>query len=233
MHGKIPVPAPATLELLQGHRVEFSGRKEELITPTAAAIVASTFQPLPPDAGFTPESLGYGAGTRKSKKGQLPNLLRIALGPMEAAPASVSIIRTTIDDMNPELYGHTMDVMFAQGALEVYYHPVMMKKNRPGVEVTVIAETKDERRLADELLAQTSTLGARICREQRVELERRKENVVTDIGEATVKVAILPGGGERMSPEYESCKALAAASGRTLIDVFEIVRSAWRSKRDD
>ncbi|MGD8415240.1 MAG: nickel pincer cofactor biosynthesis protein LarC [Candidatus Latescibacterota bacterium] len=232
MHGKIPVPAPATLELLEGHRVEFSGRNEELITPTAAAIVASSFEPLPPDAGFTPEALGYGAGTRKSKKGQLPNILRVALGRMDAAPASVSIIRTTIDDMNPEFYGHTMELLFAQGALEVYYHPVMMKKNRPGVEVTVITETKDERRLADELLAQTSTLGVRLCREQRVELERRKEKIKTEIGEATVKVAILPGGGERMSPEYESCKSLAAASGRSLIDVFEIVRSAWRTGRD-
>jgi hypothetical protein len=151
---------------------------------------------------------------------------------MDAAPASVSIIRTTIDDMNPEFYGHTMELLFAQGALEVYYHPVMMKKNRPGVEVTVITETKDERRLADELLAQTSTLGVRLCREQRVELERRKEKIKTEIGEATVKVAILPGGGERMSPEYESCKSLAAASGRSLIDVFEIVRSAWRTGRD-
>jgi uncharacterized protein (DUF111 family) len=233
MHGKIPVPAPATLELLEGHRVEFSGCKEELVTPTAAAIVAASFEPLPPDAGFTPESFGYGAGTRESKKGRLPNILRVALGRMDAAPAAVSIIRTTIDDMNPEFYSHTMELLFAQGALEVYYHPVMMKKNRPGVEVTVITETKDERRLADEILAQTSTLGVRICREQRVELERRKEKVKTDIGEATVKVAILPGGGERVSPEYESCRALAVAAGRSLIDVFEIVRSAWRSGRDE
>jgi uncharacterized protein (TIGR00299 family) protein len=231
MHGKIPVPAPATLELLKGHRVEFSGSKEELITPTAAAIVASSFQPLPPDAGFIPETIGYGAGTRVSEPGDLPNILRVALGQMDETPGSVAVVRTTIDDMNPELYGHAMELLFAEGALEVYYQPVMMKKNRPGVEVTVIAETKDEQRLAGLLLAQTSTLGVRIAREQRVELERRNETVVTEIGQARVKVATLPDGGERMSPEYESCKTLSAASGRSLIEVFDIVRTAWKRGR--
>lgn len=227
MHGKIPVPAPATLELLKGHRLEFSGRGEELITPTAAAIVASSFGPMSPDQSFTPDSIGYGAGTRVSKSGELPNILRVALGRMAATPASVSVIRTTIDDMNPELYGFAMERLFAEGALDVYYQPVMMKKNRPGVEVTVIAETEDELRLAGLLLSQTSTLGVRIAHERRVELDRRGETLTTDIGDARVKVAVLPGGGERMSPEYESCRELAEASGRSLIEVFDIVRLAW------
>jgi uncharacterized protein (TIGR00299 family) protein len=231
MHGKIPVPAPATLELLKGHRLEFSGHGEELITPTAAAIVASSFEPLSPEAGFTPESFGYGAGTRESGPGLLPNILRVSLGRMDAPPASVSIIRTTIDDMNPELYGYAMERLFAEGALEVYYQSVMMKKNRPGVEVTVIGETKDEQHLAGVLLTQTSTLGVRVAREQRVELERRNESIVTEIGEARVKVAVLPGGDERMSPEYESCKKLSEASGRSLMDVFEVVRLAWARGR--
>jgi hypothetical protein len=231
MHGKIPVPAPATLELLKGHRLEFSGRNQELLTPTAAAIIATAFEPLSPQAGFTPETIGYGAGTRESQKDRLPNILRVSLGRSETVGASVGVIRTTIDDMNPELYGFAMERLFAEGALEVYYHPVMMKKNRPGVEVTVITEAADDQRLAGVLLAHTSTLGVRVTRETRLELERRSETVVTDIGEARVKVATLPGGGERMSPEYESCKQLAEASGRPIIEVFDIVRVAWARGR--
>jgi uncharacterized protein (TIGR00299 family) protein len=230
-HGEIPVPAPATLELLTGHRVQFSDRSEELFTPTAAAIVSTVFEPLSDQAGFTPEVLGYGAGTREAGKGRLPNILRVSLGRVHEVPASVSIIRTTIDDMNPEVYGYAMDRLFAEGALEVYYQPVMMKKNRPGVEVTVIAEVADEQRLAGVLLVQTSTLGVRITREQRLELERRVDKVMTELGEARVKVAKLPGGGERMSPEYESCRDLAGASGRSIIEVFELVRGAWTRER--
>jgi uncharacterized protein (TIGR00299 family) protein len=232
MHGEIPVPAPATLELLAGHRLQFSDRDEELITPTAAAIIAAVFEPLQEQDGFTPESVGYGAGTRESKTGRLPNILRVALGQLHEAPASVSIIRTTIDDMNPEVYGYAMEHLFAEGALEVYYHPVMMKKNRPGVEVTVIAEIADEQRLAGVLLAQTSTLGVRVAREQRLELERRGDEVLTVLGAARVKVATLPGGAERMSPEYESCKVLAESSGRPIMDVFELVRHAWMRKQE-
>jgi uncharacterized protein (TIGR00299 family) protein len=233
MHGKIPVPAPATLELLKGHRVEFTGRGEELITPTAAAIVAAGFEPMPPDAGFTAEKLGYGAGTREGEPGRLPNVLRVAVGRLEESPAQVSIIRTTIDDMNPELYGYVMERLFDEGALEVYYHSVMMKKNRPGVEVTVITENRDEQRLAGFLLAHTTTLGVRVTRENRLELSRRSEIISTKIGEARVKVAELPDGGTKMSPEYESCKKLAEKSGHSIVEVFEIVRNAWIDSRKD
>jgi uncharacterized protein (DUF111 family) len=169
--------------------------------------------------------------TVRGRGGRLPNILRVALGRMDAAAASVSLIRTTIDDMNPELYGYAMERLFAEGALEVYYQPIMMKKNRPGVEVTVIGEVGDEERLARVLLTQTSTLGVRLTRERRLELERRVESVTTEIGEAHVKVALLPGGGQRMSPEYESCRALAEASGRSVAEVFDIVRLAWTKGR--
>jgi uncharacterized protein (TIGR00299 family) protein len=230
-HGEIPLPAPATLELLQGHPVEFSGRKEELITPTAAAIVASGFEPLSSDTSFTPETFGYGAGTRDGTKDQLPNILRIAVGRLEDVARSVSIVRTTIDDMNPEVYGYLMERLFREGALEVYYHPVTMKKNRPGVELTVIAQVADEQRLAGFLMEHTTTLGVRICREDRVELERRQETIRTEIGEALVKIGTLPGGGERMSPEFESCKALAETSGLPIVEVYDIVRNTWRRAR--
>lgn len=230
-HGEIPLPAPATLELLRGHPLEFSGRKEELITPTAAAIVASGFEPLSSDTSFTPEVFGYGAGTRDGGKDQLPNILRIAVGRLEDAARSVSIVRTTIDDMNPEVYGYLMERLFREGALEVYYHPVTMKKNRPGVELTVIAEVADEQRLAGFLMEHTTTLGVRICREDRVELERHQQTIRTEIGEALVKIGTLPGGGEKMSPEFESCKALAETTGIPIVEVFDIVRDTWRRTR--
>jgi uncharacterized protein (TIGR00299 family) protein len=226
-HGEIPLPAPATLESLAGHRLHFSDRMEELITPTAAAIISAGFEPLAGDAGFTPEVFGYGAGTRESGPGNLPNILRLAIGWVAKTARQVSILRTTIDDMNPEVYGYLMERLFAEGALEVYFHPVTMKKNRPGVEVTLIAEVEDESRMAEFLLTHTTTLGVRVCREERVELERRQDTVHTEVGDALVKVGVLPGGGERMSPEFESCKSLAERSGRPIVDVFELVRSAW------
>jgi uncharacterized protein (DUF111 family) len=130
--------------------------------------------------------------------------------------------------MNPEVYGHVMERLFAEGALEVYYHPVMMKKNRPGLEVTVISEVTDEQRLAGMLLVHTTTLGVRLSHESRLELERHQETVRTEIGDALVKIAALPDGGEKMSPEFESCKKLADKTGRPIVEVFEIVQRAWR-----
>jgi uncharacterized protein (DUF111 family) len=126
-----------------------------------------------------------------------------------------------------------MERLFDEGALEVYYHSVMMKKNRPGVEVTVITENRDEQRLAGFLLAHTTTLGVRVTRENRLELSRRSEIISTKIGEARVKVAELPDGGTKMSPEYESCKKLAEKSGHSIVEVFEIVRNAWIDSRKD
>jgi uncharacterized protein (TIGR00299 family) protein len=231
LHGEIPLPAPATLELLKGHRVVFSGRNEELVTPTAAAIIAAGFEPLRRDASIVAENTGYGAGTREGT--HLPNVLRIAIGPAVEMSQRVSIVRTTIDDMNPEIYGYLMDRLFAQGVFEVYYHPVMMKKNRPGLEITVITEEKDERRIVDFLMAHTTTLGVRVSREERVEIPRRTETIATELGDAQVKIGMLPGGEEKVSPEFESCKALSEKSGLPIIEVFGVVRRAWENKSKD
>jgi uncharacterized protein (TIGR00299 family) protein len=229
-HGTTPVPAPATLELLAGHAVTYTDRRDELMTPTAAAIIAAAFKPLPPDARVVHEHIGYGAGTREGEG--LPNVVRVSVGAIIASkPNAVAILRCTIDDMNPELYGDTMHRLFEQGALEVYFTPVFMKKNRPGVEITVIGEIAVEDRLAAFLLANTTTLGLRVAHEARVELERRVDEIETPHGPARVKVAILPGGGERISPEYESCREIATRTGMTLMDVFDAVRRAWHDTR--
>lgn len=227
-HGEIPIPAPATLELLHGFPVKFTGRDEELVTPTGAAIVATRFKPLPSEALLVTERIGYGAGTREGKG--LPNVLRAALGAIEERPAQVSIATCTIDDMNPEVYGYLMERLFADGALEVYYNAVMMKKNRPGVEITVITEEKDAARIADFLMTETTTLGVRIHVEERIELRRRRDTVDTPFGPVAVKVAERPGGAETMSPEYESCKMLAQDAGVPLVDVYEAAKRSWNEK---
>jgi len=232
-HGDMPVPAPATLELLAGHRIVYSSRMEELMTPTAAAIVASVFAPLPLDARLVQGRVGYGAGTRESSG--MPNVLRVSIDQMvEGGPGveshEVAVIRCTIDDMNPELYGHLMQQLFADGALEIYYTGVIMKKNRPGVEVTVLAEEADADRLGRLILKHTTTLGLRVAREGRVELARRVETLTTEFGEARVKVATLPDGGEKMSPEYESCREIAERTGRSMVDVFDAVKRAWHAR---
>ncbi|HEX5131055.1 MAG TPA: nickel pincer cofactor biosynthesis protein LarC [Candidatus Krumholzibacteria bacterium] len=229
-HGEMPVPAPATLELLAGHEVVYSERREELITPTAAAIIAAVFTPLPRGARVVQERVGYGAGTRESAG--MPNVVRVSVARIVPLPRLVVIVRCTIDDMNPELYGDAMQRLFEAGALEVYYTPVMMKKNRPGVEVTVICEEHGLDRVSDFLLTNTTTLGLRVAREERVELERTSALVDTAHGPARVKVAVLPGGGERVSPEYESCREIAARTGLPLLEVFELVRQAWHARRD-
>lgn len=228
-HGAIPVPAPATLELLEGHRVVFTGRFEELVTPTAAAIVATVFQPIGTSESLVPQSVGYGAGSRAGGGG-MPNAVRVVVGDTAAAPRQLAVLRSTIDDMNPEVYGHVMALLFAAGAREVFYQSVIMKKNRPGVELTVIAEEANVERLTQTMLAETTTLGVRVAREERVELERRRESVDTPFGPAEVKVATLPDGKERVSPEYESCRRIAEETGMSILDVYHAVHRAWTDR---
>lgn len=229
-HGDMPLPAPATIELLAGFPVEFSDAHEELVTPTGAALIASLARPLAAGTVVVPSKLGCGAGSRE--RDGLPNVLRGILGTIKETKRHVCIVTSTLDDMNPEMYGYVMDRLFAAGALEVYYNPVMMKKNRPGIEVTLIAEEENVYTLADALMTHTTTLGVRIHREERVELERRRSTVKTAYGTIQVKVATRPDGREIASPEYESCREAALASGASLIDVYEAVRNAWSEHHD-
>ena len=228
-HGEMPVPAPATLELLTGHRITHTERQEELMTPTAAALIAAVFQPLPLDASVVVSRVGYGAGTRESKG--MPNVLRVSLAQVTKGVHDdahfVSVIRCTIDNMNPELYGDLMQRLFDERALEVYYTPVMMKKNRPGTEITVLCEHADLDHVSRIVLTHSTTLGLRVAREARVELPRRIDTVETEWGPARVKVATRPDGTETASPEYESCREIARRTGLTLTEVSDAVRRVW------
>ena len=226
-HGKFPVPAPATLELLKGIPVQSSNEPVELVTPTGAALLAefcSKFGPMP---AMTIEKIGYGAGARDLDKA--PNVLRAVLGEVSAAASTaeeadaVSVIETNIDDMNPQLFGDVMERLLAAGALDVFLTPVQMKKNRPGTLLNVLCERNGVDRLAELLLTHTTSFGVRIHEAQRRKLAREIVTVKTKFGEVEVKLGRLGGKIVARSPEFESCKQAAAKAGVAVKEVYDEV----------
>jgi len=202
-HGVFPVPAPATSEILKGIPL-FSSGEEELATPTGAAIItsfASRFIPIP---GIEVEKIGYGAGSRQLRSH--PNLLRVFLGRVGAASEKkVTVIETTIDDMNPQIFGHLMETLFKKGALEVFSTNVLMKKNRPGILVTVICDNEDLERITGIIFIETTTIGVRFRQEDRCELERNFEHVKTKYGKIRMKVSLFNGRVSQATPEFDDC----------------------------
>jgi len=224
-HGRLPVPAPATLELLKGIPVQPSNEPFELVTPTGAASLAAfctKFGPLP---ALNIEKIGYGAGTRDLEK--TPNVLRAVLGEVGATEETdvVTVIETNIDDMNPQLFGDVMERLLAAGALDVFLTPVQMKKNRPGTLLTVLCESKAVDTLADLVLTHTTSFGVRVHEMQRRKLAREIMKVKTRFGEIDVKVGRLRGKIVTRSPEFETCKQAAA---RFNVSVKEVYREATR-----
>jgi pyridinium-3,5-bisthiocarboxylic acid mononucleotide nickel chelatase len=214
-HGRFPVPAPATLELLKGILVRSSDEPVELVTPTGAALLAefcTKFSQAMPAMSI--EKIGYGAGSRDLDKA--PNVLRAVLG--ESAEDSrhytetdtVAVIETNIDDMNPQLFGDVMERLLAAGALDVFLTSVQMKKNRPGTLLTVLCERNHVDALAELLLTHTTSFGLRVHEAQRRKLAREIVKVKTRFGEIEVKVGRLGGKIVARSPEFESCKQAAA-----------------------
>lgn len=207
-HGVLPVPAPATLELLKGIPCYSSGVPYELATPTGAAMIgfwADAFQSLPL---MRIQKSGYGAGSHVIK--EHANLLRIIVGEAEGKRASkIVLAETNIDDMNPEFYDHIMEQLFSAGALDVFYTPVMMKKNRPAVKISVLAPPAKREAITQILLTETSTFGIRFSEMERVVLDRLSMEVPTPYGKVAVKVGSLDGQVMRFSPEYENCKQIA------------------------
>jgi uncharacterized protein (TIGR00299 family) protein len=239
-HGVLPLPAPATLALLQGFPLREVDAEFELVTPTGALILAETAEPAPAGLRWRPLATAYGAGT-KEIPGR-PNLLRLTLAEALPAPGAdgllhreLPLLRCTVDDMSAERCGYLMERLFEAGALDVHFRPLQMKKNRPGIEIEVLASEDAAQlgRLQDLLFTETSTLGLRIAREERVELPRHFERVTTPFGEVSMKVAQLPGGARRAAPEYEDCARLARASGRPLMEIEEAARRAWAQHKDD
>lgn len=218
-HGLYPVPAPATAHLLQAAPIYSGPQPGELVTPTGALLVtgyADSFGPLPP---MRLKRVGYGAGTRDIHNA--PNVLRVLIGESdESQPAHrVVVIESEIDDMNPQIFGSLIDRLLADGALDVYYTSIQMKKNRPGILLSIIATPDARERLATTVFRETTTIGVRYLEMDRECLERERLTVETPLGPVRVKVARRNGEFMNASPEFEDCARIAAARGRPVKDV--------------
>ena len=225
-HGRLPVPAPATVELLKGAPTYGGPVEKELVTPTGAAILTTLclgFGPMPP---MTVKATGCGAGSLDLPH---PNLLRLMIGePVEPLREQrLTVLETNIDDMNPEFYDHLMERLFAAGALEVYLTPIVMKKSRPGTLVSVLTEPAWVEALSEILFRETSTLGLRVMEVARRCLEREWREVETEYGRVRVKLGLLRGEIVTAAPEYEDCKRLALARGAPVKAVYEAARAAF------
>ena len=219
-HGKFPVPAPATLELLEGLPVQSGGEPVELVTPTGAALLAEFCTRIGTIPAMSIEKVGYGAGTRDLEK--TPNVLRAIVGKGSSETGdTIAVIETNIDDMNPQLFGDVMERLLAAGALDVFMTAVQMKKNRPGTLLTVLWKRNDVERLAETLLSHTTSFGARVHEAQRRKLAREIVKVATKFGEIEVKIGRLAGKVVSRSPEFESCRQAAAKAGVPVKDVYE------------
>lgn len=219
-HGRLPLPAPATVEILKGAPIYGIDLDVELVTPTGAALVAALadeFGPLPP---MRLAAVGYGAGSREIPS--LPNVVRALVGEAIEPPATaaVCVIEANLDDLSPELVPDAVEGCLAAGALDVWATPVQMKKGRPGIVLSALARPADERAVAEAILRGTSTLGVRISESRRWELERDWHTVEVDGADVRVKVGWLDGEVVNVAPEHDDCAALAARTGRT-------VKSVW------
>jgi hypothetical protein len=221
-HGKLPVPAPATIEILKGRMVRLDNEEGEVVTPTGAALMKVLAAELPASRSFAPRRIVYAAGTRA--EGPAPGVLRLIEAEGRRPRGEVTVLRTTIDDMNPEVFGYVQERLFDAGALEVYLTQLIMKKGRPGVLLTVLCESDIQDALLDILFHETTTLGVRVSSEEREELGRWIEDVETAVGRVRVKRGRLSDGNVKTSPEYESCKKVARAAGIPLRDVYEAAR---------
>ncbi|CAN5479772.1 hypothetical protein BH23ACI1_BH23ACI1_20880 [soil metagenome] len=226
-HGTFPVPAPATARLLKGVPIYAGAVAMELVTPTGALIVteyASGFQPLPP---MKVEAVGYGAGTR-DVPGH-PNVLRMWLGESAADAVAERVIRIEceIDDMNPQLFGPLMDRLSETGALDVFYSPVQMKKNRPGTLVTILAPPDRREALVGLLFVETTTIGVRYDEMLRDTLDREIRAIETPLGSIRFKVAGRNGQVLNAAPEFDDCARIATEKGRPIKDVQAIAMKAW------
>jgi len=214
-HGTFPIPAPATLELLKNAPIYAGEIQKELVTPTGAAIVsvlASRFCNFP---AMKPERTGYGAGTRDFKG--VPNVLRLTIGEasqQDVLPAKredITIMEANVDDMTPQLFGYVLERALKLGALDAFGTAVQMKKNRPGMQLTVLCRPEESNRLAKMIFTETTTLGVRIRQESRAVLARRHVNIRTQWGEIRMKLANLNGSVSNYAPEYEDCRRIAEA----------------------
>jgi len=236
-HGTLPVPAPATAELLKGTPVYSSGVEGELVTPTGAVIVttlASSFGPMPP---IKVARIGYGAGSR-DYPGH-PNMARLFVGERSeiAEPRAfnlgevVTVIEANVDDMSPQIYGYVVERALAAGALDIACSSIQMKKNRPGLEISILCAPERAEALAQLLFEETTTIGLRVHQAARLVLEREMASVETPYGTVRVKVARRHGTVVNVAPEYDDCRRLASEKSVPLKEVIMAAQLAYHSRR--
>jgi uncharacterized protein (TIGR00299 family) protein len=237
-HGLLPVPAPATAELLRGAPTFSSGILRELVTPTGAAIattLATSYAQIP---RMTLRIIGYGAGSADNK--EKANVLRLLIGERELAATTessadsaaelVTVIETNVDDMSPQIYGYFVDRALSAGALDVFSTPVQMKKNRPGLLITVLCEPQTASALTDLLFRETTTIGIRMHEAHRQTLQREFVSVQTPYGEVRMKISSRHGAILNASPEYDDCQRLASANNVPLKFVLSAASLAYQKK---
>ncbi len=234
-HGLLPVPAPATAELLRGAPAYSSGIERELVTPTGAAIataLATRYSEIPP---MTLRAIGYGAGSANFT--EKANVLRILIGdneinePGERWDAPVSVIETNLDDMSPQIYGYFVERALAAGALDVFSSSVLMKKSRPGVLLTILCDTAHLSRLMDLVFRETTTIGVRTYDVRRKTLDRELVPVATPFGDVRIKVSRMNGSVLNATPEYEDCQRIAAQRGIPLKEVIAAASFEFQRQR--
>lgn len=220
-HGAIPLPAPATLALLEGVPVLGSDLDIELVTPTGAALLTSLAESFGPIPSMTLVSTGYGAGTKDLP---IPNIIRLLLGSQQSDAnyiiETLVMLETNIDDLNPEFYDHIFARLFETGALDVWLSSIQMKKNRPGTLLVVLCKPKNEAALTSLLFNETTTLGIRKQIVERQSLSRTIETIETPYGPVRVKIAQINDSRKKFSPEYEDCRRIAQKKGIPVIDVY-------------
>ncbi len=221
-HGKLPLPAPATAEILRGYATILTDIPYELTTPTGAAIIKAMSSGTLGTAQLKVQSIGYGAGARELS--QIPNLLRIMVGDLLPGYAydEVILVDTNIDDMNPEIYPFVIEQLLSAGACDAHLVPIIMKKGRPGILLSVIVSRSHLEGILEVLFSQTTTLGVRMQSIERRKVHRSQREVDTSLGKVKMKV-VISDEGERLVPEYEECKRISVAKGMPLIEIYRVL----------
>jgi len=232
-HGRLPVPAPATLEILKGIPIYSSSLNEELVTPTGAAILTSWSSGFGNIPEMRIEKVGYGLGDRVFEG--IPNVLRIILGKGNGSREAdwVWVVETDIDDMSPEIYGYLMEKLPEAGAIDVTFTPIQMKKNRPGITIKVLCYEAEVDMIIDTLFRESTSIGVRLYSVRRAKLSRRTEEVETKYGTVRLKVSTdHRGRAINIMPEYEDCKRIAEAMGIPLKEIYREIPSAMKGASD-
>jgi hypothetical protein len=227
-HGTLPVPAPATLEILKGVSVLGTGIQNELVTPTGAAIIATLASEFHDFPDMKIHKIGYGAGKRDLE--EIPNVLRIVTGikvgeELKNEAEKVVLVETCIDDMNSEIFGFLMERLFQDGALDVYWLPIYMKKNRPGTMVQVVCHESIREKVVSRILTETTTSGVRYFRADRRILQRQSVEVETRFGKLQAKKITKPDGSTVIVPEYEVCRKIALEKNIPVKSVYDAVEA--------